>query len=192
MHRLARLLIVAVCCLPAMALAQTVKEPAKDTKAAKPKPAPVSATPERTTASFGDWTLRCERVAQEANRVCEVAYMITPQGQNAPIAQVAIGKQPSADARQLTIVLPPNIAIGVKPQVMAAKAGLAPVELTWQRCVPGACFASAPLPDRVAADLAAQTEPGRLVFKNAADQEIVLLLSPRGLSQALTALAAEH
>jgi hypothetical protein len=37
----------------------------------------------------------------------------------------------------------------------------------------------------------AQTEPGRIVFKDAADREVALPLSFRGLAQALAALAKE-
>lgn len=191
MHRVARLLVVAVCCFPAVALAQARKEPAKGTKVAQPASAPVSATPEKTTASFGDWMLRCESVAAQAKRVCEVAHMITLQGQSSPVAQLAIGKLASSEGQQLTIVLPPNIAIAAKPQVSTAKTGGTPIELVWQRCLPGACFASASVSQAVIGDLGAQTEPGRIMFKNAADQEVALPLSFRGLSQAMAALAKE-
>jgi invasion protein IalB len=91
--------------------------------------------------------LRCETIAEQVKRVCEVALVMTAQGQSNPIAQVAIGKPVPNESRRLTLVLPSNIAIGTKPEVTLAKAGTAPIGLTWQRCVPGACFASAPLAD---------------------------------------------
>jgi invasion protein IalB len=170
---------------PGVAAAQTTKD------AAKASPAPVAATPERTTASFGDWVMRCEAATAPARRVCEVALVITLQGQNAPIAQVALGKPAATEAKRLTIVLPPNVAITTKPQIFIAKAGAAPTELSWQRCTPGACFASAAIPDETIAIFSAQAEPGRIVFKDATDREVALPISFRGLSQALAALIKE-
>jgi hypothetical protein len=43
----------------------------------------------------------------------------------------------------------------------------------------------------VISELTAHIEPGRIVFKNAADREAALPLSFRGLSQAMAALAKE-
>jgi invasion protein IalB len=117
--------------------------------------------------------------------------MVVVKGQTAPIAQIAIGRQVANEGEHLTIVVPPNIAIGVKPQVATATAGAAPIELTWQRCLPGACFASAAISNAAISELAAQTEPGRMVFKNAADRETVVPPSFRSLSQAMAALAKE-
>lgn len=99
--------------------------------------------------------------------------------------------EPAAKGGREPCRVPPNIAIGARPQVATAKAGAAPFELTWQRCVPGACFASAAISSAAIDELAAQSEPGRIVFRNAADRDTVLPLSFRGLSQAMAALAKE-
>jgi invasion protein IalB len=72
------------------ALAQT-KPPAPTAPAAAAQqkaPRAVENTPERTTASFGDWVLRCETVAEQAKRVCEVALVMTVQGQTNSVADV--------------------------------------------------------------------------------------------------------
>lgn len=195
MRRLPQLLLVAVLCYtPLLASAQPPDGTARNGNTEKSAAVPVPATPERTTASFGEWVLRCENLAARAKRVCEAAHMIVVKGQTAPIAQVAIGRpapKPN-EGERLTIVVPPNITIGVSPQIAIAKAGAAPIELTWQRCLPGACFASVAVSSAVIGKLAAQTEPGRIVFKNAAENKIVLPLSFRGLSQALAALAKEQ
>jgi invasion protein IalB len=160
--------------------------------AAKQPPAPVAATPERTTATFGDWIMRCEVPAQQSKRVCEVAYVMTLQGQNAPVAQVAVGKPEPTGGKRLTLVVPPNIAFGQRPEVATAnKSNPAPMELTWQRCAPGACFATVDVSDQMLAALGAQSEPGRIAYKDAADREVALPLSFRGLQQALVALAKE-
>lgn len=182
--------IIATCFIPVIAVSQAPKDASKN----GPKgnvPAPVLATPERTTASFGDWTLRCETAITPAKRFCEVVLVITLQGQSSPAAQIAIGKQAPAAANSITVALPANISIGTRPQVSIAKAGAAPLELTWQRCTPGACFASGQVSDEIINSLKGQTEPGRVQFKDAADRDLAFTLSFRGLSQALAALAKE-
>jgi invasion protein IalB len=135
--------------------------------------------------------MRCEGAVAPARQTCEVAQVITLQSQASPIAQVAIGRQAPNESKRLTLVLPPNIAILTKPQVSIAKAGATPTDLIWQRCTPGACFASTPLSEEAIGTFGAQTEPARIVFKDAADREVALPLSFRGLAQALAALAKE-
>ena len=187
----ARVLAVVLCCASTGVMAQGAKDAAKPAPPAAAAPAPVPATPERTTASFGDWTLRCEVPAAPAKRICEVALTITVQGQTAPAAQIALGKPSPTDAMQMTAVLPPSVALLSRPQVQTAKPGAPPLDLVWQRCTPGACYATISISDEAVAGLSAQTEPGKIVFKNAADREVMLPMSLRGLAPALEALKKE-
>lgn len=171
---------------PTKGTPKETKESAKD--AVKPNPPPVSNTPERTTASFGDWILRCEAPPAPAKRQCEVALVLSAQGQAGAVAQVAMAKVAGNDGRLATIVLPHNVSLLSRPQIVA-KAGAAPLEFVWQRCNPGACFASALLTPDAVGSLAALTEAGKIVYKNAAEQEVTLPFSVRGLPQSLDALA---
>lgn len=196
MHRVFRFMVAVVCCLgavasPTVVLAQAPKDAIKNEKGNVPAP-PVSANPERTTASFGDWMMRCDAAVAPSKPVCEVAQTITLQGQTSPIAQIAIGKPAPNEGKRITVVLPANIAITTKPQAMIAKAGAAPIELIWQRCTPGACFASVPITDAAVGTFSGQTEPGRITFRDSSEREITLPLSFRGLSQALAALGKAH
>ena len=172
--------------------AESGKAAAKE--AVKPSVAvAVSATPERTTASFGDWILRCETASvAPSSRTCEVALAVTLQGQQNPMAQVAIGRQAVNEPKCLTVVLPPNISFAAKPNVSTTKAGALPLELTWQRCAPGGCFASAPVSEELVGTLSSVSEPGKLQFRDAAERDVALPLSFRGLSQALAALGKEQ
>lgn len=129
------LLIAAVCAVLLPVFAQTPNGAPKDGSFGKPAAAPVPAVPEQTTASFGEWILRCESVVAPPRRVCEAAHLIVAQGQRAPIAQVANGSPAPNKDEHPDIVVPPNIVIGVRPQITLAKAGIAPIELTWQRCL---------------------------------------------------------
>jgi invasion protein IalB len=176
--------------LAAPAAKDAPKESAKDATKEAPKPAPVPSTPERTTATFGDWILRCEMPPAPAKRACEVALILTAQGQTSAIAQVALGRA-SSDGQPMTIVLPHNISLLSKPRVLSGKSDATALEFTWQRCTPGACFASAVPQSDTVVKLGAQAEAGKIVYKNAAEQEVVLPMSIRGLTQALEALLKE-
>jgi invasion protein IalB len=188
MNRVSRLLVVGLCLLPIVAFAQTPKEPAKPP--ASP-PAPVSSTPERTTASFGDWVVRCDAAPAPAKRVCEVAQAMTVQGQSAPIAQIAFGRATRAEPMRASVVLPVAVTLTAKPKILSEKDDKSPIELIWQRCIPGGCIGSATVTDDVMARLGARTEPGGIAFKDAAEHDIAVPLSFRGLTQALAALAKE-
>jgi invasion protein IalB len=135
---------ITIVCLFIAAPAGHAQQP-KGTKVPAGSSEPSS--PERTAASFGDWILRCEApVAAQVRRVCEVAQVISAQGQNTPIAQVAIGRPAPMESSRLTVVLPANVTIPSKPQIAIAKGGT-PIDLAWQSCVPGGCLASATVSD---------------------------------------------
>ncbi|HRI90508.1 MAG TPA: invasion associated locus B family protein [Accumulibacter sp.] len=169
--------------------------PAPSAPAATPPAAAaaVSQVPERTTATFGDWTLRCERPATPVNaqRVCEIAQAIQVQGQQGPVAQLAIGRVQKSDPLKLTIVLPNNVTLTAAPKIAAEDKDGQLVDAVWQRCVPGGCFADVALRDDMLRRLRARIEPGRIEFRDAAGQQLRLPFSNRGLAQALDALAKE-
>jgi invasion protein IalB len=186
-----RLLVVALCLLPMLAFAQTPKEAKEPAKPPASSPTPVPSTPERTTASFGDWVERCDAAPAPAKRVCEVAQAMTVQGQSAPIAQIAFGRATRAEPMRVTVVLPVAVTLTAKSKIVSEKDDKSPIELTWQRCIPGGCIASAVVADDIMARLGVRTEPGGIAFKDAAEHDIAVPLSFRGLTQALAALAKE-
>lgn len=155
--------------------------------------APVSSSPDRTTASFGDWTLRCERpsVPAGAARICEIAQSIQIQGQQAPIAQIAIGRVNKSDPLKVTIVLPHNVTLSTQPGLLADDKDAKPVDAAWQRCLPMGCLAETVLRDEFLKRLRGVDDAGAIVFKDGTSREIKLPFSKRGLSQALDALAKE-
>ncbi|MBN8533354.1 MAG: invasion associated locus B family protein [Rhizobiales bacterium] len=161
--------------------------------AAPPVPPPVNAAPERTTASFADWVLRCERPSLPAGapRVCEIAQSIQIQGQQGPIAQIAVGKVQRTDPLKLTLVLPNNVTLTSAPKIAAEEAAGTPVDMPWQRCIPGACFADVLLRDDMQRRMRTSVTQGRIEFKDAGGRAITLPFSLRGFSQALDALAKE-
>lgn len=181
----------------AQALAQA---PASRTSPAPPSPAApngaapvaVPSEPSVTTASFGDWTLRCQRIeGSRAQRVCEVAQVLQAQGQQAPLAQIAIGRLSAGDPLRVTAVMPVSVSFPSSVQIAFGEKEAQPLDLPWRRCLPTGCFADAVLPDEAAKLWRKANEAGRIVFRDAAGRDLVLPLSTRGLDPALDALARE-
>ena len=149
----------------------------------------VPAVPQQTTASFGDWTLRCTRISP-TTQSCEVAQGISSQDRT--VAQIAFGRVARGQALQLTILVPSSVTFGAAPALSPLRDGEAPVvELTWRRCLPGGCMADAPMSDDALRRVRGWAEPARITFTDGAGRAIALPFSPRGLPQALDAMAKD-
>ena len=184
-------LVVSTAGLPAALAQSAAGKPAAPPVAS---PAPVPAEPGMTTASFGDWTLRCQRLDADGKvgRVCEVGQTLQVQGQAAPIAQVAIGRLKSTDPLRLTAVLPVSIAFPGSVQIASDEKDAKPVDLPWRRCLPSGCVADVALDEDALKRWRGPGQGGRIVFKDASERELTIPLSFRGLGQALDALARER
>ena len=162
---------------------------------AQPKPpegSAVSADPQSTSATYGDWVLRCNRVdiENQTQHVCEVAQTIIIQGQQAPLAELAIGRIKKTDPLRVTVVLPINVSFPSAPQVNLD--GHPALELMWKRCLPNGCFADASPKDEVFRGWRAAKTNGRIETKDAFGRNVVVTISFRGLAQALDALNKEQ
>ncbi|HEV7328998.1 MAG TPA: invasion associated locus B family protein [Bosea sp. (in: a-proteobacteria)] len=183
-----------------MGAASAVAQPAAPKPTSSPSPAaapavqPVSTEPSSTTASFADWVLRCQRVSEaaKASRICEVAQILQSQGQQAPIAQIAIGRAAAGEPLRVTAVMPVSVTFPSVVQITIGEKDTKPLELGWRRCIPSGCFADAPLGDDVVKQWRKAAEAGRIVFRDAAGRDLALPLSVRGLDQAIEALAKER
>lgn len=167
--------------------------PAPAATPAQPKPADSAA--ETTTATFGDWQLRCRKVvapaAGQPNQACEVVQSVLIQGQTAPFAQLAFGKSAPAEPLMVTAVVPANVSFPSTLRVSAEENDKQPAELAWTRCLPVGCFASAAPKDDLLKRWRSMSEAGFFVFKNGPGQDLKVPFSFRGLSRALDALAKE-
>lgn len=156
------------------------------------KPAVVQApAPDRTTASFGDWVLRCDRRtdATPSQRVCELAQTVQRQGDAGPQAQIALGRILPSDPLRLTLLLPINVSFEKAPRLSGDQVS---VDLTWARCLPSGCFANAPAPGDLLARLRAVKDAGRVEYRDGTGRDVTLPISFRGFSEAFDALAAEN
>lgn len=165
---------------------------AVDSKSAPNATAPstISMEPQNTSATYGDWVLRCSRGdGTAAQHVCEVVQSFQIQGQQGLFAQMAIGRIDPKDPLKITVVMQPNVSFPSNIKLGVDDKDTQPVELTWQRCLPGGCFADADMKDDQIKRWKAQTGNGSLAFKDGAGRDIPLPFSFRGLSQALDALS---
>lgn len=157
-------------------------------------PAPSSdPAPDQTTASYGDWTLRCNRRIDltPPRRFCEVALIVQKAGEPNAQGQIAVGRVARNEPLKVTAVLPPNVALKTAPKLTADGKDAPSVELIWTRCISGACFSDATLSEEVVSRLRSRTEPGRIDYRDGADRDASLPVSFRGFAQALDALARE-
>jgi len=184
----------ALACLaqgPAFAASEKPKPTPSAEAAPKKEGEPVSSDPQLTTATFGDWVERCQRVnaSGESRRFCEVALTVTAAGQTAPLAEIAIGRLKKADPLRLTLVLPVNVSFPSAPKI-ALGDGDEPLELAWRQCVPAGCFAETAFgADAQRAWREAKSAKGE--SKSAGGQAFNFAISLRGLPQALDAMAKE-
>lgn len=175
--------------LAGTAAAQTDPKPATPAVA----PSATAAMPDRTTASFGDWVLRCDRRNDltPPRRFCELGQTIQRSGDAGPQAQIAVGRLGSTDPIRFTILLPINITLQSPPKVIVEGADRQSFELIWMRCIANGCFATAVMSDEVLRKLQSQKEAGRIEYKDGAGREIVLPISFGGFSQAFDAFIRE-
>lgn len=182
---LSGLLAVAVS-MPAYAQSPRPKSAAAEASSSVP------AEPGITTATYGEWVLRCQRLSGDnAGRVCEVSQTIQAQGQPAPVAQIALGRLPGQDGLRMTVLLPAHVSFPSGVRVAEGKDAKSGVDLAWRRCLPSACVADGAATEAVLTSWRKTEEAGRIAFKDADGRDVAVSLSLRGLGPALDALAKE-
>jgi invasion protein IalB len=185
------LIVVCLMCLSTEAWAQAQKQKSPPAKEAD-RTTEVSADPQATSATYGDWLLSCRRLGDTQQRICDVSQRIQVQGQPGPIARLSFAVDSAAKKLRLTVVLPNNAMIPAQPTVANGDAGQDEVKLAWHRCMPGGCFADALLPDDVVKAWRNSTEQGRITFRDGLGRDIGVPISFRGLSPALDALVKQN
>jgi len=147
---------------------------------------PASSGPDMTTETYGDWIMRCQKTGNASR--CEVSQTIVMQGQSAPIALIAFGREKKGEPLRMVIQLPTNVTFDGGVKALMASGDIA-VDLRFRRCFTIGCFADATMTDALVGRLRSQTEPLSLKFKDGTEREISLPFSPKGLGPALDALA---
>jgi invasion protein IalB len=144
--------------------------------------------PQRTTATYDDWIVRCEtQPGPPQQKICDMAQMAQVQGQANPISRVGIAKPAKGEPIRLVIQLPVNVTVanGVKLQANDKDPGLlAP----FKRCIPAGCFAEVDVKDDAMKKFRSATEPWKMQLKDGADHDVAIPLSFKGFGQAFDAL----
>jgi invasion protein IalB len=135
--------------------------------------------------------MRCVRQAEPTPKICEVVLTLQVQGQPGPLAQIAVGRLQRNAPMRMTAVLPVNITLPSTVRVLTAANDPQPLELTWKRCIQGACIADLELTAPNLQKLRGRSEAGQITLVDAAGRELALPLSMRGLVQALDAVNRE-
>ncbi|MCX7371016.1 MAG: invasion associated locus B family protein [Alphaproteobacteria bacterium] len=196
-----RVLLACLLAWPAMAYAQ-----APTPRPATPVQAPAQASaaagaeaPDRTSASFGDWTMRCEVLrpqGQPATRSCEVVLTVADQ-RGQPVLLLAVGRPARTEPLRIIAHLPIELRVDQPARLLPDPA--APltegVTLPLRLCsaARGGCFAELELRDDVALRRlrARGDNPGRMDFRDSAGREVQVPFSLRGFGPALDAMMRE-
>ncbi|CAN7525073.1 invasion associated locus B family protein [Bosea sp. LjRoot9] len=167
------------------AAAQGQQRPA----AAAPAPGGVS-QPDNTTATYGDWTHRCQQGV--GTRICEVVQTLQVQGQQGPVALVAVGRPVKTEPYKLVVQVAPNVTLGPNAGVRVALGEKDEGTLAaYSRCIPGGCFAEVSMSEDLLKRWRGYSEGGQLRFQDAANRPVTLPFSFRGFQAAADALARE-
>lgn len=182
------------------AFAQTAPAPARPAAPAKPA-APAAAAqkpagpalgqdesgPTRTTATYDDWVVRCERSeAVGGARVCEAAQTLQiGNAQQQLQAQIVFGRLTKEAPMRLVVQLPVGVWLpagskfifGEKPRTIAAD---------YKFCI-RACIADVDLNADDVAALSKEAGPAKLEFLDRNQQPVALEISFKGLAAALAA-----
>lgn len=142
--------------------------------------------PRLTTATYDDWTVRCE--VRETVKSCEMEQTSQVQGQ--PVSQVAIGRPNKTEPLRIVFQVPINVWLpaGVTLVLDDKDPG---ISATFKRCVGNGCFADTDLRDDVVKKLRARTQNGKLLFKDATQREVTIPVSFNGFAAAFDAMAKE-
>jgi invasion protein IalB len=151
----------------------------------------IGAEPQNTSATYGDWILRCSRTGEgdKTVRVCEVMLPFQLQGQQGPFAQLAIGRVNPKDPLHITFIMSPNVAFPSDVKLMTDEKDAQPIALNWSTCIPSVCRADGEFKDDQLKRWKGLTASGQLIFKQSNGQPTPIPVSIRGLPQALEALA---
>jgi invasion protein IalB len=168
--------------------------PAPAPHAQQPAPAPhvqqpgaAAQEPERTTATYGDWVVRCETQAGPPPvKTCDMEQLAQMQGQANPISRVAIPLPAKGQPTRLIIQVPVNVSLATAVKISAENRDH--LTVPFRRCVPAGCFADTEIKEEEIKRFRAETAAGKLLYKDAAERDVAIPVSFKGFGQAFDAL----
>lgn len=144
----------------------------------------VAAAGSATFAQEADWQVQC--YGADPTRSCEAAYSVMMPGQDAPLAQMALGWMAKDAPMLLTVVVPPDVSLATALTLSGPDGVL--LTLPWARCRPGGCFAVAEATDTQITTLTA-AESALMAYTDGTEAALTLRVPLTGLDTAAQALA---
>jgi invasion protein IalB len=140
--------------------------------------------PQLTTATYDDWTVRCEM--HDTVKSCEMEQTSQLQGQ--PVSQIALGRPSNGGPMRVVFQVPINVWLpaGVTLVLDDRDPGITG---TFKRCVGNGCFADTELNDEMVRKLRARTANGKLLFKDATQRDVTIPVSFKGFGPAFDAMS---
>jgi invasion protein IalB len=136
---------------------------------------------------YGSWSLRCEAAHTEgAEPLCEISETIETESAK-PIAKISVGRHHPGDPMSIVVILPTNVSFPSTVHIRTDKADKWGLELEWQRCIPGACIATTEMSPATIAHWKGLSSNGKIIFRDAAGDEVGLPMSLRGFGEAYDA-----
>jgi len=142
--------------------------------------------PQLTTATYDDWTVRCEM--HDAVKTCEMEQTSQLQGQ--PVSQIALGRPSKTAQFRIVFQVPINVWLpaGVTLVLEDKDPG---ISATFKRCVGNGCFADSELNDEMVKKLRTRSANGKLLFKDAAQRDVTIPVSFKGFGSAFDAMSKD-
>ncbi|MFG1403396.1 invasion associated locus B family protein [Xanthobacter sediminis] len=158
----------------------------KPAPATAPTPAAAEANPQATTATYGDWTVRCVAAQPQGGKVCEAATGVQAQGQQGLLAQVVVGRLAKDQPPRLVVQLPAGVFLPPGATLYLDEKTQSGIDTAFSTC-PRSCFADVELKADQLAALKATKGPGRLEFVDGARKRVAVPISFNGFAAAADA-----
>jgi invasion protein IalB len=142
---------------------------------------------QKTLAIYGDWTVSCVMTTGPGpGRSCGLVQVQRVEKQADPISVINFGRYANDQPLKILIEIRADawIPTGVK---LVTGDKLTTIISTFKWCTPTRCAADTDLVDGVIKRLAAQNEPGQLVYKTALQADVSIPISFKGFGDALDA-----
>jgi invasion protein IalB len=140
--------------------------------------------PDRTTATHGDWVLRCE-FANASERGCELTHSI--QDARGQLLALLTARRGTPEG-QLTFTAQVGANTSVAEPARFVIEDQAALSLAFRRCMPRGCFATVQLAENEAFALGRRNDAAKLEYRDADGTPISIPVSLRGLTSSLEAL----
>lgn len=141
--------------------------------------------PAATTATYGDWVVRCSSPPQ-GEKVCEAAtgIQMKVQGQMRLLAQIVVGRAGKNQPVRLVVQLPNGVFLPPGATLFLDEQAKSGIQAVYSVCTRG-CFADSALAPEQLASLKSAKGPGRLEFVEGNRKRVAAPISFLGLNAAL-------